>query len=79
MIYIEEKNTTKVPGITSLYLKFDYKQEIVDAVKSIDCKYYNEKEKIWEIPLSYTTQLIDKLCLYDDIELKLKKECKSLK
>ena len=33
MIYIEEKVTNKMPGITSLYVTFDYKQEIVDAVK----------------------------------------------
>lgn len=74
MIYIEEKNTNKMPGITSLYISFDYKQEIVDVIKSIDCKHYDTKSKIWEIPLSYTSYLLDKLALYDDIELKLKKD-----
>lgn len=74
MIYIEEKATKKVPGLTSLFINFSYKKEIVDALKTIKCYDYDKKEKIWEVPLSYCSELLDKLCLYDDIELKLLKD-----
>ncbi len=74
MINIEEKATRKVPGITSLFVSFKYKPEIVTAIKSIPCKDYNKKNYVWEIPLSYCSELLEKLSLYDDIELKLLKD-----
>ncbi|WP_300924693.1 hypothetical protein [uncultured Clostridium sp.] len=46
MINIEEKATRKVPGITSLFVSFKYKPEIVTAIKSIPCKDYNKKNYV---------------------------------
>lgn len=46
MIKVEEKPTSKVPGLTSLYVSFDYKQEVVDAIKSIACRDYNKKNQV---------------------------------
>lgn len=80
MIIIEEKATTKVPGITSLYVKFDMNNEVLKIIQNLDCRYYDPKTHIWEIPITYLSELIDKLNEFDDIDLKLYNEQpKSLK
>lgn len=33
MIYIREDIAKKVPGVTSLFLEFDYNQDIIDIIK----------------------------------------------
>ena len=33
MIKIQERETKKLPGLTSLFVSFDYKPEIVDELK----------------------------------------------
>lgn len=71
MIIIEEKKTKKLPGITSLFLSFNYNPIYVDILKSIPIHNFDKKDKIWEIPTSYTDELLDKLCVYDSIQLKL--------
>ena len=73
MIYIEEKETNKVPGLTSLFISFTpYKKEIENVLIDITLKiYYNRsnikwncKDYVWELPLIYCSELIDKLSLY---------------
>lgn len=76
MIIISEEKTKKVIGETSLFLTFDYNQIIVDFIKSLSGSNYDKKNKQWEIPITYLSQLIDELCFYDDIELKLLKDKK---
>ena len=73
MIYIEEKTTKKVPGITSFFVKFDYNPVIVDVIKTVPSSIFHEKEKIWEIPLTSLAEFIDKVCYVDSIDLKLLK------
>lgn len=71
MIYITEKKTSKVPGITSVFVDFKYDPAIVEEIKSIPCKNFSKRTNLWEIPITYLSELIDKLCVYDDIKLKL--------
>ena len=71
MIKITEKLTQKVPGITSVFVEFDYNPEIVQELKSFPCFNYSKKTNKWEIPIIYLAQLIDQLCVYDDIDLQL--------
>lgn len=87
MIYIEEKETNKVPGLTSLFISFNpYKKEIENILVNTTFNiYYNKanpkwncKDNVWELPLIYCTELIDKLSLYDDIEFKTLEENKVL-
>lgn len=73
MIYIEEKTTKKVPGITSFFVTFDYKPVIVDVIKNVQSSIFHKKEKIWEIPLTSLAEFIDKICYVDSIDLKLLK------
>ena len=46
MIYVEEKKTVKQPGMTSLFIHFDYRKEIVDAIKTIPQALFDKKTKI---------------------------------
>ena len=71
MIIITEKRTKKVPGITSVFVSFKYNQDIVNEIKSLPCYNFSKKDSLWEIPVIYLSELIDKLCVYDDIELNL--------
>ena len=51
MINIYEKIPSKVPGITSLFIDFDYNVDILNIIKSFPCKNYSKKTKIWELPI----------------------------
>ena len=71
MIHISERQTSKVPGLTSLFIDFPFKQEIVDDIKSLPCTNFSKKTKLWEVPIKYLSELLDMLCVYDDIKLDL--------
>jgi SNF2 family DNA or RNA helicase len=71
MITIEEKRTSKVPGITSIFISFDYNKDIVEAIKTLPCYNYSKRTKVWEVPIKYMADAIDKLCVIDDIKLEL--------
>ena len=70
-IKIEERQTEKVPGETSLFVSFPYNQELIDIIKSFSGSNYSKKTKVWEIPVPYLHKLIDEACLIGDIELSL--------
>lgn len=74
MIYIEEKQPEKVPGLTSLFITFDFKKEIVDILKTCTPCNYSEKTNIWEIPLTRLSKFINQAYKYDNIDLKLIEE-----
>ena len=74
MIIIKEAPTKKVPGLTSLFLEFKYHPTIVDILKQCSGAQYQEKDKIWEVPILNLSFLLDHLSLIDDIELHLLKE-----
>ncbi len=69
MIYLEEKTTRKLPGLSSIFVSFDYKAEIVEALKTLSNYSYDKKTKLWEFPITHLSELLDRLCLIDDIKL----------
>ena len=71
MIYIEERETQKVPGDTSFFIYFDYNKEIWNKLKVIKCKNYSKKSKEWELPVSELSNAINELSFLDDIKLNL--------
>ena len=73
MIRIEERATKRIPGRSSLFVSFDYKPEIVAAMKDCSPFHYNKKTKVWEIPATRLAKLINTVYIYDDIEIKLLK------
>lgn len=74
MIYIKEEKTKQVPGLTSLFVSFDYNKDVVEVVKSCDGSKYNKKNKIWEVPILNLSYLLDMLVLIDDVTLQLVKD-----
>lgn len=77
MINIKEKETVKLPGITSLFIDiiFDRQnipiKEICIILKRCDIYDYNPKTHIWELPVINLSFLLDNLTFYDDINLEL--------
>ncbi len=43
MINIIEARTNKMPGLTSLFVKFDYNASIVEAIKTLPNYTYDKK------------------------------------
>lgn len=74
MIYIKEDKAEKLPGLTSLFITFDFNQLIVDELKLLETKWYNSKECYWEVPLTDLSKLIDILSKIDTIDLSLLKD-----
>ena len=77
MILIEEKQTKKLPGLTSLFISFNYNPLIIETIKSFAIYQYLPKDKVWELPITLLSQLINKLCVIDSIQLKLLKDKKN--
>lgn len=71
MIKIQERQTVKVPGITSLFVSFDFNRAIVDELKLLDSCVFNADTKEWEVPITNLAEFIDRVCIYDDITLNL--------
>ena len=69
MIHIQERPTVKVPGLTSLFVSFNFNRAIVDELKLLENTHYNKDTKEWEIPITGLSEFIDRVCRYDDITL----------
>lgn len=59
MIYIKEGKPTKVPGLSSLYVKFDYNQVLVNYMQNMKVRYYNKKTFEWECPISELSNIVN--------------------
>lgn len=71
MISITEYTAKTSPGKTSLYVQFDYNQQIIDIIKGAENYSYNKNTHEWELPLSKLSYLINNLTYIDDIQLNL--------
>nr|DAX39575.1 MAG TPA: Chromatin remodeling complex ATPase [Caudoviricetes sp.] len=69
MIKLEERQTRKLPGKTSIFVEFIYKPELVDVMHQIPSAIFHKKDKIWEAPVTELSRLINYLHNYDDIDL----------
>ena len=74
MIFIKENRTKHIPGITSLFVYFEYRPEYVEIIKQCDCYYFNKKDKVWEVPITDLSKLLDKFCIFDEISLEFYKK-----
>lgn len=77
MILIEEKTPKKIPGITSLFVSFDkFSSDVVAALKSCSPYNYDKHNKVWEIPTTRLSKLVNTVHSMDDIEIRLAKDKK---
>ena len=61
----------KLSGLSSLVIKFDYNEYIIDALKTLPTYNYDKKNKLWEVPITYLGRVLDNLTFLDDIQLRL--------
>jgi len=71
MIRIYERPTVKVPGLTSLFVSFDFNQLIVDEIKLLQNTFFNPETREWEIPLTALSEFLDRCCKIDSVDLNL--------
>lgn len=71
MIYISERQPEKLPGLSSLFVTFDFNMEIVNVLRSVESAIYHKKTKTWECPITSLATLIDSLTSLDEIKLLL--------
>lgn len=69
MIKIEERLPNKLPGESSLFVSFNYSQQVVEVVKQCTVANYNKKNFDWEVPATSLSFLLERLSILDDIEL----------
>lgn len=71
MIFITEKNTKKLPGVTSLFVDFKYNAQIVEIMKNCVPHHYDKKTKLWEIPIFCLSKIVNLCTKIDDVQLDL--------
>lgn len=71
MIYVKEGKTKKLPGITSLFVTFDFNKLIVEEIKLLPTANYDNQEKTWEIPITSLAEFLDRVCKIDSITVEL--------
>lgn len=76
MIYIREEECKKLPGVTSLFLTFEYNQDVIDALQNYQYRVWDKKAKVWELPVTDLSQLVKDLQYCDDIQINLKEDGK---
>ena len=74
MIRIEERTPTKIPGLTSLYISFPFNKELIDIIAGFQPVHLNKQTYECEVPVLLLSQILDEICVFDDIELKLIEE-----
>ena len=71
MITITENIPKKISGSTSLFLDCPYNQTSIDLIKSSGLAVWHKKDKVWEVPVTSLSFLLDNLTYVDDITLNL--------
>jgi len=71
MILIQEKNSVKMPGMTSLFVSFPYNKDVIDHIKSTPHYHYDKTTKEWEVPITSLSLMLPTLNSYDDVKIEL--------
>jgi SNF2 family DNA or RNA helicase len=74
MIHIFEDKTNKLSGNTSLFLSFSFNQDIINTIKASGSAFYNKTTRLWEVPVTSLSYLLDSLVYFDDIKLNIIEE-----
>ena len=81
MIHIIEDTAKKVSGDTSLFFNLPLKRpDVVETLLKLqsqgilDVVSVDKNTKVWEVPVTFLSKLIETLVYYDDIKLSLKRD-----
>lgn len=61
MIKVEIKKSVKCNGDFALFLSFPYNADILNVVRSLPSRYWDNDNKIWEVPFNKLQYLLDNL------------------
>lgn len=68
MVYVREISPpVSFSGVSSFKVSFQYKPEIVDAIKTVPLWRYDKRDFSWEVPNCCAAELLDALSLVDDV------------
>lgn len=71
MILIKEAKHNKLSGLKSLFLSFNFNQDIINILKTCELYNFDKSTCEWELPISSLAYLLDNLTFIDDIKLEL--------
>lgn len=60
-INVEIKKSVKCNGEHSLFLSFEYEIEVINKIKALPSRYWNNEDKTWEVPFNKLHDLIEEL------------------
>ena len=69
MILIQERKNKKMPGMSSLFVSFQYNPTIIEIIKQTQMFNYDKDTKEWEVPVTSLSELLVKLTDVDEIKL----------
>ena len=61
MIYVEYAKPKRLSCLQSIFVRFKYKQNIVDTIRLMPERYWDGKNKVWELPYDALSLLKEKL------------------
>lgn len=77
MITIREDSSKMLGGGISIFLSFDFNQNIINMIKSCDPHDYCKETHEWEVTINSLAYLLDNLVYFDSIKLILRPEINS--
>lgn len=69
MIYIVESDKKRLSGLKSLFIYFQYNNDIINIIKSCGTSFFDKESLGWEVPITSLSYLINNLVYFDDIDL----------
>lgn len=60
-INVEIKKSVKCNGEHSLFLSFEYEIEVINKIKALPSRYWNNEDKTWEVPFNKLHDLLEEL------------------
>ena len=65
MITLNIKKANKANGDFSAYISFPYNEEVLNVIRALPSRYWDNKTKEWEIPLKKIVTIIPQLTQFD--------------
>ena len=65
MITIRVEKSTKCNSDYSMYISFPYNSRIIDVIRELPTRYWNNAKKEWEVPADKLSYITDRLTKFD--------------
>ena len=65
MINIRIAGSKMCNGDNSIFVSFPYNEKVIDIIRSFPSKYWDKKDKEWELPFNKLGELVNQLSTFD--------------